>query len=478
MRDYLCNIVYIFKRAFIMKKIKLIMLLIVVAFLTIAGTIDLSNLNNYANLSIPNYITKDNSPTNNQITDKESTLGRVLFYDQQLSINNTIACASCHKQEFAFGDTAMASLGVSGTTGRHSMRLVNTRYANESNFFWDERASSLEAQTTMPIQDHIEMGFSGTNGNPGIDSLTRKLSNLDYYNDLFSFVYGDTIITEERIQKSLAQFIRSIQSFDSKFDVGLSQSNNINTPFINFSPLENQGKNLFLTPPQFNNNGMRISGGAGCNECHQAPEFDIDPNSGNNGIVGTFGSGLDFTVTRSPTLRDIVNGNGIANGPFMHIGISSNLITVINHYDSIIVTPNNTSIDNRLTPGGNPQFLNLTNQEKAQLVSFLKTLSGNDIYSNPKWSNPFTNGTITVGNSTLISLIDQKDDFLIYPNPANSRLNIIKNISTATHPIEIYDMNGKALYHSQFTNHLDISDFENGVYFLKFGNTIKKFIKN
>jgi len=92
-------------------------------------------------------------------------LGRVLFYDKNLSVNNTISCASCHKQEFAVGDTAVSSLGVdNGRTERHSMRLINTRYANEAKFFWNERAASLEAQVTMPIVDHLEMGFSGQTG--------------------------------------------------------------------------------------------------------------------------------------------------------------------------------------------------------------------------------------------------------------------------------------------------------------------------
>jgi len=95
-----------------------------------------------------------------------ATLGRVLFYDKQLSANGAIACASCHKQEFAFSDTAQQSVGLNGgLTGRHSMRLVNSRFADEVRFFWDERASSLEDQTTQPIQDHVEMGFSGENGN-------------------------------------------------------------------------------------------------------------------------------------------------------------------------------------------------------------------------------------------------------------------------------------------------------------------------
>ena len=134
--------------------------------------IDPTNLANYANQIRPAYIGgKDNTGGNN-ITNAKATLGRVLFYDKNLSFDNSISCGSCHKQQFAFSDTAIASKGVAGgLTARHSMRLINSRYAVETKFFWDERAATLEIQTTKPIQDHAEMGFSGTGGRPGLTNL-------------------------------------------------------------------------------------------------------------------------------------------------------------------------------------------------------------------------------------------------------------------------------------------------------------------
>ncbi|MFV5690026.1 cytochrome-c peroxidase [Flavobacterium sp. ZT3R25] len=144
-----------------------------------AGKIDLNNPSNYANQTIPVYITKDNTNTNS-ITDKGATLGRVLFYDKNLSSNNTISCSSCHIQANAFGDIAVASDGINGTSTRHSMRLVNSRFSNESKLFWDERVASLELQTTQPIQNHIEMGFSGSNGDGSISVLIAKLQNISY----------------------------------------------------------------------------------------------------------------------------------------------------------------------------------------------------------------------------------------------------------------------------------------------------------
>lgn len=351
---------------------------------TFPNTIDLNNLMNYENQFIPNYVNEDNT-RDNEISNEGATLGRVLFYDKNLSVDNTIACASCHKQELAFGDIDLQSTGVAGLTGRHSMRLANARFSQEESFFWDERANTLEEQTTMPIQDHVEMGFSGEDGDPGFDDLIEKLSGIGYYQELFTIVYGDAQITEQRMQRALAQFVRSIQSFDSKYDQGRASVNNNNAPFPNFSQLENEGKNLFMA-----------NDGAACHRCHRAPEFGIENNMGNNGVVGVTGDPnlSDFEITRSPSLRDLVNSNGESNGPMMHDGSLTTLMDVINHYNDISLVP---GLDPRLrdNPGGpgpgngNGQKLNLTDQEKQALEAFLKTLSGVNVYTDERWSDPF-----------------------------------------------------------------------------------------
>ena len=346
---------------------------------TFSGKIDPYEVFNYEGLSYPNYITKDNTGANS-LTNEGATLGRVLFYDKALSVNNNISCASCHQQQHAFSDVAIQSEGVAGVTGRHSMRLINARFADEENFFWDERANSLEAQTTQPIQDHIEMGFSGADGDPSLNDLVLKLSEIPYYSELFEWVYGDTIITEDRMQKALAQFVRSIQSFDTKFDEGLAQSNNLNGNFTNYTAQENLGKQLFLDPPN--------RGGAGCQGCHRAPEFDIDPNSGNNGVIGVLGSAeSDLNVTRAPSLRDVFNGNGELNGALMHDASLASMLEVVEHYNQI--QENNTNLDNRLRGPNGLQNLGLTDNEKEAIVAFLKTLSGSEVYVAEQWSDPF-----------------------------------------------------------------------------------------
>ena len=396
-------------------------------------------------------IYRDNTPANNQITNRGAALGRVLFYDKNLSANSTIACASCHHQQFAFGDTAQLSLGfMGGRTGRHSMRLVNARFSEEVNFFWDERAFSLEDQTTHPIQDATEMGFSGTTGQPDLDSLIRKLEAIPYYTDLFTAVYGDATITEDRIQKALGQFIRSIQSFDSKFDTGLAAANgNINTNFTNFTTAENAGKALFLAPPP--------QGGAGCQGCHRAPEFDIDPATHNNGIIAVAGSATltDLTNTRAPSLRNLLNPNGVLNGPLMHNGNLATLDAVVAHYNLVPQNPNNTNLDQRVTgPGGS---LGLTQAQRDNIVAFLGTLSGSDVYTNPKWSNPFD----SLGNITVIPLtvgtVEQVAalDIQLFPNPITDYLRF--NLPAEAFQVAIFTANGQMLMQKEVSG----SHYEN-----------------
>ncbi|MDF1694428.1 MAG: cytochrome c peroxidase [Saprospiraceae bacterium] len=442
-----------------MKSIYLVSLCILFTILLTSAGIDLVNLFNYSGQSIPTYITKDNT-AGNSITDEGATLGRVLFYDKSLSLNNTISCASCHLQSHGFGDSIAQSIGFEGgLTGRHSMRLINARFSNESNFFWDERVPSLEAQTTAPIQDHVEMGFSNTDGNPGIDSLFIKLENIDYYNTLFDLVYGSTVVTEARIQDALAQFIRSIQSFDSPYDVGVSLVNgNINAPFPNFSADENAGKTLYMTPPGGPN------GGAGCNRCHQAPEFDIAPNSQNNNVIGVAGTpgGIDLTNTRSPSLRGMFDAEGNQLGPFMHNGALGTLEAVINHYNDIDWNPAiNPTLDVRLRgPGGpavNGQNLNLTQLEKDQLLAFLQTLSGSAIYTDEKFSDPFeSNGSLNLDESTEVAEVKVLGRLNVSNVPSvvqNNEVLVVQNdgtISKTNNTVRVSETNDTLFMGSQW----------------------------
>ena len=426
-----------------------------------AATVDLNNLFDYTGQITPVYITKDNQPLANVLSDEGATLGRVLFYDRNLSLNGTVSCGSCHQQEFAFSDTAQRSVGLDGgLTGRHSMRLINARFADEMRFFWDKRAASLEDQVTMPVQDHIEMGFSGTNGQPGIDSLINRLSAISYYQDLFTMVYGTTEVTEEKIQKALAQFVRSIQSYDSKYDTGRAAVGNDADPFPNFTAEENLGKQMFLLPPP--------QGGAGCAGCHRPPEFDIDFQSLNNGVISVAGSpgDIDLFNTRAPSLRDLFNPAGDLNGPLMHNGEFTTIEQVIEHYNLVPQNVLNTNLDPRLSgPGGN---LGLTAQEKAALAAFLKTLSGNNVYNAPMWSDPFDeNGSITVIPSTAQLISASLFELSIYPNPTTDLLKI--SAEMGSYDLRIYSTSGQLVLRKAASgkDEIDVRKFNKGNYILE-----------
>lgn len=355
------------------------------------GVIDLGALPNYAKQAKPAYIARDNTPLGpapaaiNPITNTGATLGRLLFYDKRLSRNDTVSCSSCHQQDHAFSDPAVASTGVAGTTPRHAMRLVNARFS-DTHFFWDDRAPTLENQTTQPFRNAIEMGFSGTNGDPTFEDLIAKVSALPEYQMLFNAAFGSPGIDEARMQKALSQFVRSIQSFDSKFDAGAAVTN-INQPFPNFTDSENRGKQIFLTSD--------TAGGANCSLCHLGPEFSNSLPSGNNGVITAIGGGTDLTVITSPTLRDLFNPSGQLNGPLMHNASFTSIAQVINHYSAI--PGDNVRLSPFLKRTGVPQTLNLTAQQRLDLEAFLMTLSGKNLYTDPKWSNPFRpDGTITV----------------------------------------------------------------------------------
>mgnify|MGYP003334972156 CR=1 FL=1 len=188
----------------------------------------------------------------------------------------------------------------------------------------------------------------------------------------------------------IARYREELHQFDSKYDAGRALVQNDNQPFPNFTTQENQGKDLFLTPPVFDASGSRIAGGLGCQGCHAAPEFDIDPNTGNNGVIGVLNApGIDINITRAPSLRNLMGISGNPNTPMMHTGNFETLQNVIGHYGRINLANGNTRLDPRLRPNGFGQQLNLTATEVQSVVAFIKTLTGTAVYTDSKWSDPF-----------------------------------------------------------------------------------------
>lgn len=322
-------------------------------------------------LSGPNSaIGEDNTPANNPISNAGATLGRVLFYDNALSANDAVSCASCHKQSDGFSDDAVLSEGFQGgLTGRHSMSLANSRFYQSGKFFWDERADTLEDQVLMPIQDSVEMGMT-------LEDLVVKLSSIDYYQELFTDAFGDPTITSERIALSLAQFVRAMVSYQSEFDTALATANNPNDLSHVLSADEEAGRRLFeLPPPQ---------GGFGCAGCHatvaqvtdRAFNIGLDSNTPDEGA----GNG-EFKV---PSLRNIE-----VSAPYMHDGRFATLAEVIEHYNSGVQDHPNLAQQLRHPATNQPVRLNMSNQEKQQLEAFLNTLTDDVFLNSDLFSDPF-----------------------------------------------------------------------------------------
>lgn len=348
---------------------------------------------NYANPGLPEHMAHfDQSFPNdsNNVTDAGATLGRVLFYDQALSVNGRIACGSCHLQKDAFSDPNQFSMGfLSQKTKRNSLSIQNLK-TRRTGYFWDGRAASLEQLVLMPIQDHIEMGFDDT------ELLVARLKNIEYYSTLFKDAFGSEEITEERVSLALAQFLKSIWSFNSKYDVGMESN------FQNFTALEKRGMQLFTTE-------------LGCQNCHTQPFFDgynhanigLDmeyndpglagrPDLGNNDLIFPSQFGGMEGMFLIPTLRNIE-----LTAPYMHDGRYQTLEEVVDFYDHQVKDHPNLDYRMRIfdvnaltfdfedLQNVKPRRLNMSQQDKDALIAFLKTLTDQEMIRDPKFSSPF-----------------------------------------------------------------------------------------
>lgn len=333
---------------------------------------------NYSRINLPRHFTEmealraDNTPNDNAVSDWGATLGRVLFYDKNLSQNRSISCASCHSQQAGFTDPAQFSTGFAGgLTGRNSMGLANAKYYQNMHFFWDERANTLEDQVLGPIQDAVEMGMT-------LEEVITRVEGEAHYAVLFERAFGNSDVSSDRISKALAQFVRSMVSYQAPYDEGRARVNNPRDNFPNFSAQQNLGKRLFF-------------GEAGCARCHESDLFIADQarNIGlaldyaDNGLGGHTGNPNDNGKFKVPSLRNIS-----VTGPYMHDGSLVGLRAVVDFYnEGIQAHPN---LDNRLeNQNGQPRRLNLNENEKSALVAFLNTLTDETFLTDPKFSDPF-----------------------------------------------------------------------------------------
>ncbi len=330
----------------------------------------------YADVELPAHFKTDavrradNTPKDNPVTDAGAALGRVLFYDTRLSANNTTACASCHSQKHAFASPHRFNVGFAGhQLDRNSMSLVNLRYYGRGRFFWDERARSLEEQVLMPIKSKTELGQD-------LPRLVQTLAADPAYRELFQKAFGDSQVTPERMARALAQFLRSMVSYQSRFDEGLARARSVRADFANFTAQENRGKTLFLR---------------NCATCHmprgrEALLFmtrplnnglDADPRGTDGGVGDVSLRGGDVGRFKSPSLRNVEY-----TAPYMHDGRFATLEEVVDHYSKGVKSHPN--LDRRLR-----RRRELDDSQKAALVAFLKTLSDPKFISDPKFSDPF-----------------------------------------------------------------------------------------
>lgn len=289
-------------------------------------------------------------PETNRFRKEAIVLGRRLFYEPLLSANGKVSCATCHAQHLAFSDgVALATTGVSGKPAfRNSPALINLAWA-KNGLFWDGGAKNLESQIMGPLHNEDEMGQA-------IGVSADKLRADSSYRSAFAAAFGDREISTANILHSLAQFVRTLVSFNSKYDRVLRQE-------AELSESQERGRNLFMGK---------------CGPCHGGILM-TDDGFHNNGIDDKYSAIREgqpmgrFRITRktedigkfrTPTLRNIE-----VTKPYMHDGRFATLEAVIEHYARGI--KKSATLDPKLPAGG----FRFSEEQKKDLKQFLLTLT-------------------------------------------------------------------------------------------------------
>lgn len=325
---------------------------------------------------VPSHFPAMPIPADNPFSVEGVALGRQLFYDERLSRDNTVSCASCHHQESAFSDNNQFSQGVDGQFGnRNSMALVNLAW--QEDFFWDGRDETLEEQIIEPVIASHEMDQSWQ------QTINKLSADVNYTNQFFT-VFGVKDFDSTHVAKAMAQFLRTLISGISKYDVMYKYQNSL--------PLSPQEQTIFddITVEEWEGFDIfhNLSRGD-CLHCHSGALAQVNMFS-NNGLDASFeddpgrmlvtGNPNDAGKFKVPTLRNIE-----FSAPYMHDGRFTTLEEVVNHYSVGVVQ--SSTID-PLMEFANQGGVQLNMQERQSLVTFLKTLSDEIFIYNTDFQDP------------------------------------------------------------------------------------------
>jgi cytochrome c peroxidase len=314
----------------------------------------------------------DTQPADNRTSNAGATLGRVLFYDKRLSITNTMSCASCHRPANGFASPLRFDVGILEVPmKRNTMALANVRYNLNSAWFADLRARDLEQLVFEPTQQHDELGMT-------LEQLEAKLQGTSFYPPLFATAFGTPAVTRDRIARAVAQFLRSLISYRSRWDLAFNlMGNDPPNPAAVLNAQELRGFELYRERCSgchslaANNNDWQANNGLDANPVDPGA---LDPALRRDGSRGIF---------RAASLRNIAR-----TAPYMHDGRFATLREVVDHYDHGIQASRD--LDVMLRDGmGNPQRLNLSEADKVALETYLNLLTDDAFLNDPKFANPF-----------------------------------------------------------------------------------------
>jgi cytochrome c peroxidase len=335
-------------------------------------------------LPVPAYMTPPPMPPDNPLTHAGVDLGRSLFFDPLLSGSDTISCGSCHHQERSFADRRGVSVGESGVPlARNTMALVNLAWT--APYFWDGRAGTLEALVPQPIQHPDEM-------NEDMARLVGQLQAHPGYPARFEAAFPGEGISEATISKGIAQFLRTLVSFNSRADL-------IDTGRVELTPLEMRGNQIMT-------GGLPIDAPDRvpdiCDACHQhnvgvtdaASEMGLfttsEPKS--NGLPDVAADPGIETLSGKPGDRGRFIVPSIRNlsvtAPYMHDGRFSDLDAVLQHYDDQMVA--SPALEEPLAKDGAPRRMNMSAEDRAAVVAMLGVFTDEHFLENPAFADPFS----------------------------------------------------------------------------------------